>query len=169
MESDVHYVDETSSHSSSSNFTKPFEQAQTPQSSINAKKTRPKPAKKCPNVRPLKRKSSSFLETSELGEALSKLEDISKGVQVDDEFDAFGKHVANQLRQLPLQTALQIQQDFQSTLTGERIKHLKSLESSSSYTWNWIGSPALSTSDSEMQIETLDLDLDSTISNIDNC
>lgn len=54
---------------------------------------------------------------------MDRLEKISESVNlpVEDEFDLFGKHIACQLRQLPLHKALHIQQQFQSMLTDARI------------------------------------------------
>lgn len=76
--------------------------------------------------------------------------------KMDDEFETFGKHIANQLRRLPLHRALQIQQDFQSILTRERIHYLNMTSSSvqecsysSSNDWSSLISPVLSPSSNQ--------------------
>lgn len=68
-----------------------------------------------------RRKIIDVSNTPGFDKALSKFEHISKNAKSEDEFETFDKHIANQLRQLPLHKALQMQQTFQNILTEERM------------------------------------------------
>jgi len=60
---------------------------------------------------------------SPIEKAISKLDSIAKEcvAKEDDEFETFGKHVANQMRKIPLKRALILQNDIQGSLTRERL------------------------------------------------
>jgi len=76
-----------------------------------------------------KMKTSNFKMRSKLPnispieKAISKLDSIAKEcvVKEDDEFETFGKHVANQMRKIPLERALILQNDIQGLLTRVRL------------------------------------------------
>lgn len=52
---------------------------------------------------------------------------------VESEFDIFGKHVAVQLQQLPMQDAVQLQADIQALLTRARLRSLSQMQPSSRF------------------------------------
>lgn len=64
-----------------------------------------------PTSRPKKRKAET---PNYIEEAINKLQEIKTSVEnsKDDEFTSFGKNVADQLRQLPLDTALNAQVQY---------------------------------------------------------
>lgn len=66
---------------------------------------------------------SKLPNISPIEKAISKLDSIAKEcvTKEDDEFETFGKHVANQMRKIPLERALILQNDIQSLLTKERL------------------------------------------------
>ncbi|KAF0703933.1 MADF domain-containing protein, partial [Aphis craccivora] len=66
---------------------------------------------------------SKLPNISPIEKAISKLDSIAKEcvVKEDDEFETFGKHVANQLRKIPLERALILQNDIQGLLTRARL------------------------------------------------
>uniref|UniRef100_A0A2S2QPU3 MADF domain-containing protein n=1 Tax=Sipha flava TaxID=143950 RepID=A0A2S2QPU3_9HEMI len=71
----------------------------------------------------LKMKSTKTPIISTIEKEISKLDGIAKGC-VDNEFETFGKHVANQMRKIPLERALILQNDIQGLLTRERLRCL---------------------------------------------
>lgn len=66
---------------------------------------------------------SKLPNISPIEKAISKLDSIAKEcvAKEDDEFETFGKHVANQMRKIPLERALILQNDIQGLLTRERL------------------------------------------------
>ncbi|XP_022192431.1 uncharacterized protein LOC111050420 [Nilaparvata lugens] len=84
------------------------------------------------NRSPLKQqpaKSSHNSFNPNLQKIVRKLDDIAKlQIEPDDEFHTFGMHVANQLRRLPLQRALFLQNKFQTLITEERMSAISDAE-----------------------------------------
>lgn len=73
----------------------------------------------------LKRKADHNIDA--VKEAVTSLQQIvsTNNVQVvEDEFTLYGKHIAAQLRELPLVNALRLQEQIQSLITQERISCL---------------------------------------------
>ncbi|RZF41088.1 hypothetical protein LSTR_LSTR002720 [Laodelphax striatellus] len=84
--------------------------------------------KTSPERRKFNRSSLKILPTKSaqvgfnLQKIVRKLDDVAKmQIEPDDEFHTFGMHVANQLRRLPLQRALLLQNKFQELITEERM------------------------------------------------
>lgn len=59
---------------------------------------------------------------------VNKLQKIVELIQVDDEdqYDTFAKHLASQLRELPLRSFIMLQSKIQNLITEERITNLSS-------------------------------------------
>ena len=53
--------------------------------------------------------------------AISKLQNLSQNQCLEDQYDRFGKHVAGELRELPLCSFVVLQEKIQSLLTNERL------------------------------------------------
>lgn len=58
-------------------------------------------------------------------EAVVSPHDVANLVQRESEFDIFGKGVAAQLNQLPIEVALEIQQEIQYILIERRLSYLR--------------------------------------------
>lgn len=43
---------------------------------------------------------------------------------VEDQYDSFGKHIASQMRELPIRSFILLQQRFQELITQERLAHI---------------------------------------------
>lgn len=73
---------------------------------------------------------SKLPNISPIEKAISKLDSIAKECvsKEDDEFETFGKHVANQMRKIPLERALILQNNIQGLLTRERLHCLSNLQ-----------------------------------------
>lgn len=74
--------------------------------------------------------------------AISKLQDLSKNRHLEDQYDTFGKHVAGQLRELPLRSFVILQEKIQSLITNERLKCMNTLSPLASYVSSVITSPS---------------------------
>ncbi|KAF2885548.1 hypothetical protein ILUMI_20616 [Ignelater luminosus] len=73
-------------------------------------------------------KQNSDTTSDFVREAVSSLKKIVQTSNVpEDEFSLFGKHIATQLRQLPLVKALRVQNEIHTLITKERITHCESL------------------------------------------
>lgn len=68
----------------------------------------------------MKRRISDPLE-----EAVISSHDVTNLVQRESEFDIFGKSVAAQLNQLPIEFALEIQQEIQYIIIERRLSYLR--------------------------------------------
>jgi hypothetical protein len=53
--------------------------------------------------------------------AISKLQNLSQNRYLEGQYDRFGKHVARQLRELPLRSFVVLPEKIQSLLTNERL------------------------------------------------
>ncbi|GBP63007.1 hypothetical protein EVAR_43755_1 [Eumeta japonica] len=73
----------------------------------------------------IKLKKTRLRKFNSLIDELKTFVDETKGRKENDEFDIFGKHVAVQLRSLPLEEALIVQKKIQSVITHSRINSLK--------------------------------------------
>lgn len=62
--------------------------------------------------------------------AINKLQSIAELASsqpieiVEDQYDKFAKHIASQLRELPMRSFVSIQNQFQQIITNERLRHL---------------------------------------------
>ena len=52
--------------------------------------------------------------------AISKLQNLSQKRYLEDQYDRFGKHVARQLRELPLRSFVVLQEKIQRVLTNTK-------------------------------------------------
>jgi hypothetical protein len=57
--------------------------------------------------------------------SILKLQNLSHNLYLEDRFDRFGKHVAGQLRDLPLRSLVVLQEKIQSLITNERLRCIK--------------------------------------------
>lgn len=57
--------------------------------------------------------------------ACTGLKDTTPG---EDQYDAFSKHTASQLRKLPMRSFLMLQQKFQELITQERLAQLNQVQ-----------------------------------------
>jgi HSP90 family molecular chaperone len=74
--------------------------------------------------------------------AISKLQNLSQNRYLEDQYDRFGKHVARQLRELPLRSFGVLQEKIQSLLTNERVHCMNTPSSLASYVSSEITSPS---------------------------
>jgi hypothetical protein len=74
--------------------------------------------------------------------ALSKLQNLSQNRYLLDQYDGFGKHVAGQLRELPLRSFVVLQEKIQSLLTNERLHCMNTPSPLTSYVSSVITSPS---------------------------
>lgn len=92
--------------------------------------------------------------------SLDKLENIAMMVSqqetetvTDDQYDRFARHVASQLRELPLRSFVILQQEIQNSITRERLNQID-------FTNQFTPSPAESSSSydvySPVQVQTYD-------------
>lgn len=58
--------------------------------------------------------------------AISKLQDIAQSCPIEDEYDSFAKHIAMQMRQLPVHSYVMLQEKIQSLITIERLRNMES-------------------------------------------
>lgn len=64
-----------------------------------------------------------------LDKAVAALRDVSKKVRPESEFILFGKSIGTQLEQLPLNIAIELQQQIQSLICEKRLEQLRSNQS----------------------------------------
>jgi hypothetical protein len=74
--------------------------------------------------------------------AISKLQNLSQNRYIDDQYDRFRKHVAEQLRELPLHSSVVLQEKIQSLLTNERLQCANTPTPLASYVSSVIPSPS---------------------------
>jgi len=74
--------------------------------------------------------------------AISKLQNLSQNRYLEDQYDRFGKHVAGQLRELPLRSFVVLQEKIQSLLTNERLHCMNTPSPLASYVSSVITSPS---------------------------
>jgi len=74
--------------------------------------------------------------------AISKLQNISQNRYLEDQYDRFGKHVAVQLRELPLRSFVVLREKIQSLLTNERLHCMNTPSPLASYVSSVITSPS---------------------------
>lgn len=83
------------------------------------------------NMRTMNMKMRSKIPNiSPIEKAISKLDSIAKRcvAKEDDKFETFAKHVATQMRKIPLERALILQNDIQGLLTRERLHCLSNAQ-----------------------------------------
>lgn len=82
----------------------------------------PQPAK------PLKRLPRYKQLPSRFEKTVNKLQQIAELTHADaeDQYDSFAKHLASQLRELPLMSFIMLQSKIQNLITEERIANLNS-------------------------------------------
>jgi len=73
---------------------------------------------------------------------VSKLQNLSQNRHLEDQHDRFGKHVAEQLRELPLRSFVVLQEKIQSLLTNERLHSMNTPSSLASYASSVITTPS---------------------------
>ena len=73
--------------------------------------------------------------------AISKLQNLSQNRYLEDQYDRFGKHVAGQLRELPLCRFVILQEKIQSLLTNEGLLCINTPLPLASYISSVIASP----------------------------
>jgi len=74
--------------------------------------------------------------------AISKLQNLSKNRYLEDQYDRFGKHVAGQLRELPLRNVVVLQERIQSLLINERPHYVNTPSPLASYVSSVTTSPS---------------------------
>ena len=74
--------------------------------------------------------------------AISKLQNLSQNRYLEDQYDGFGKHIAGQLRELPLRSFVILQDKIQSFLTNERLHCMNTPLPLASYVSSVITSPS---------------------------
>jgi len=74
--------------------------------------------------------------------AISKLQNLSQNRYLEDQYDRFGKHVAEQLRELPLRSFVVLQEKIQSLLTNERLHYMNTPSPLASFVSSVITSPS---------------------------
>jgi hypothetical protein len=74
--------------------------------------------------------------------AISKLENLSQNRYLEDQFDRFGKHVAGQLREIPLRSFVVLQEKMQRLLTNERLHCMNTPSPLASHVSSVITSPS---------------------------
>jgi hypothetical protein len=74
--------------------------------------------------------------------AISKLQNLSQNRYLEDQYDTFGKHIAGQLRELPLRSFIVLQEKIQSLLTNERLNCMNTPSPVASYVSSVITSPS---------------------------
>jgi hypothetical protein len=74
--------------------------------------------------------------------AISKLQNLSQNWYLEDQYDRFGKHVAGQLRELPLRSFIILQEKIQTLLTNERRHCMNTPSPLASYVSSVIISPS---------------------------
>jgi HSP90 family molecular chaperone len=74
--------------------------------------------------------------------AISKLQNLSQNRYIENQYDRFGKHVAEQLRELPLRSSVVLQEKIQSLLTNERLQCTNTPTPLASYVSSIITSPS---------------------------
>lgn len=99
----------------------PPESASTPQS---FKQSEPSSISQAPKRR--KSLGNNILSGSGVDKAIESLKEIVKQNEnkPDDQYDAFGKHISAQLRELPLRSFIILQGKIQDLINHERLAHL---------------------------------------------
>ena len=76
------------------------------------------PSKKC------KKRAALGQAASEIADAIQQLDKIAQNAVEDKPYDQFGKYVAAELRQLPQQQAILLQQEIQNCITRSKLSCL---------------------------------------------